>query len=427
MKAKLADTFSRFRPFPVLVVGDFMFDSYTTGRVKRISPEAPVPVMEVLKQEARPGGAGNVALNLNAIGGQVFAVGRIGADRNGDELRACLIAQGIDVTGLCVDPTYHTPLKNRLIAESQQLLRVDHETIVSPSPAFENQILEILDALIPKVQVVALSDYGKGFLTPKLISASIAKAKEAQVPIIIDPKGIDFTKYRGATILKPNLGEAYAAAKMPHSAPLDAVAEQLLAITDVDLLLITRSEAGMSLFDRQCKRIDFPVQSKEVIDVTGAGDTVLALVCLAMALGIDLEMGAQLANIAAGIAIERLGCVQVSLSDIAQRLLDYDRDTKIFDEEHLYALKKVLAHKRYALLTLEPEHTALEVIRALREIEAESLLVYLNDVRPSEEFVHFLSAMREIDYVLLHNLRSFYDSLTPDAHYTLREGVLVKI
>ncbi|MDE3045168.1 MAG: HldE protein [Verrucomicrobiota bacterium] len=306
------------RPFRALVLGDFLLDSYTSGRVKRISPEAPVPVLEVLKQESRPGGAGNVVLNLTTLGAHVFAVGRIGADHEGEELKQRL--QVADGSGLIIEPLYRTPVKNRLIADSQQLLRVDFETI-SPLPhSLEGGIVALLEKAIPTMEVVAVSDYGKGFLTPSILSQAIAIARQAKVPIIIDPKGIDFAKYRGATILKPNLSEAYVAAKLPHTATLDEVAAVLLDITQAELLLITRSEAGMTLFERDGGRHDFPVYSREVKDVTGAGDTVLAMISLGLAHRFDMAIAVQLANIAAGVSVERLGCVQVTLPEIAQRL-----------------------------------------------------------------------------------------------------------
>ncbi|HEX2582878.1 MAG TPA: bifunctional ADP-heptose synthase, partial [Chlamydiales bacterium] len=263
----VAQFFSSIQPFKALVVGDFMLDTYTTGRVKRISPEAPVPVMEVLNQESRPGGAGNVVLNLIALGAEVFAVGRLGADSAGEELKKRL--RCANTAGLVLEPNYKTPVKNRFISDSQQLLRVDFETLSPLLPDCEEEVVAFVEKKLPFVHVMAISDYGKGFLTPRLLRRLIDLAKDQKIPILIDPKGIDFSKYRGATLLKPNLAEAYAAAKLPASASLDEVAQTLLVMTNVDLLLITRSEAGISLFERDGSRSDFPVHSKEVKDVTG--------------------------------------------------------------------------------------------------------------------------------------------------------------
>jgi D-glycero-beta-D-manno-heptose-7-phosphate kinase len=200
-----------FQPFKVLILGDFLLDSYTTGIVRRISPEAPVPVMEVLRYEERPGGAGNVALSLLALGGVVYCAGRIGKDEGGRKLKGLLSLMNLD--SLMVEEGYSTPVKNRLIADSQQLLRVDTETISPLDPSLEIKLLHRLKEIIPHMDVVALSDYGKGFLSNRLIYETIHIAKSSNIPVIVDPKGTDFTKYKGASLLKPNLSEAYAAVK----------------------------------------------------------------------------------------------------------------------------------------------------------------------------------------------------------------------
>lgn len=427
---KLAGTFGQFRPFRALVLGDFMLDTYTTGRVKRISPEAPVPVMEVIRQESRPGGAGNVVLNLATLGAQVFALGRIGSDAEGQTLKDRLSCA--DTRALLVEPNYKTPVKNRLMADSQQLLRVDLETITPLDPALEEEAIGQIEKLIPQVQVVAISDYGKGFLTKRLIAAAIEAGKRHGIPVIVDPKGSDFSKYRGATVLKPNLSEAYAAAKMAPNAPLDQVAAQLLETAAVDYLLITRSEAGISLFDASGARSDFPVRSKEVKDVTGAGDTVLAMICLGMANRLDLAISAQIANIAAGISIERLGCIQVDLSEVARRLLEVDSDSKIFDESHTYALQQVLKGRRYILLVLDKgQEMTNSLFRALRVFSKrdQELLVYVRDSHPKDEFVHLLSSLQEVDYIILQteSLKNLCEAIHPHEVYLLKGDQAVQI
>jgi D-glycero-beta-D-manno-heptose-7-phosphate kinase len=425
---KLARTFSHFRPFKALVMGDFMLDTYTTGRVKRISPEAPVPVMEVLKQESRPGGAGNVVLNLTTLGATVYAVGRIGSDFEGEELKKHLCSA--DTRSLLVEPRYKTPVKNRLIADSQQLLRIDFETITVLDPKLEETIILRLKELIPQVDVVAISDYGKGFLTPSLIQASLLIAKEAKIPTIVDPKGIDFTKYRGATVLKPNLSEAYAAAKCPSYSSLDEVARELRSLADI--LLITRSEAGISIFNAD-GRIDFPVSSKEVKDVTGAGDTVLAMICLGLANGLDIQVAAQLANIAAGLSIERLGCVQITLSELAERLLQVDSDTKIFDESHTYALHQVLRGKRYSLLVLEKgqamSNSLFRTIRQLSSLDGQELIIYVRDTAPDDELIHLLSSLHEVDYIILQteSLKNLCSEIHPYEVYLLEQDKPIRV
>src|SRR3989344_3295008 len=239
----LSKAFSYFKPFKALVLGDFLFDTYTTGKVKSISPEAPVPVMEVMSQTSRPGGAGNVVLNLQSLGAEVTAVGRLGEDPEGVRLRHSL---GLaDTNVLLVEPNYKTPVKNRLISDSQQLLRIDFETISPTLEGMEVRVIQELAHLIPTMQVIAISDYGKGFLTERILRYTLDTARKAKVPTVVDPKGIEFNKYRGAYILKPNLGEAYAAARCLPSVSLDEVASHLLQYTDC--LLITLSELAERL------------------------------------------------------------------------------------------------------------------------------------------------------------------------------------
>ena len=396
---KLSGMLSRFSPVRVLVIGDFMLDTYTTGKVKRISPEAPVSVLHVQKEESLPGGAGNVVLNLTALGAKVTAVGRVGYDIAGEELRDSLEREGASVEHLLQQKGYKTPVKNRLIAEAQQILRVDFEQ-VSPLPEnIEEEILAELPLLIDKAQVIAISDYGKGFLSRRLLQNSIQIASSKGIPVIVDPKGEDFSKYAGAFMIKPNLIEAYAAAKLPLEAPLDEVASRILQTCAIEMLIVTRSESGISLFNRAGQRFDFPVRSKEVKDVTGAGDTVLSMISVALANQLDIKYGLQLANIAAGMAIERLGCARISLSEMAERLLEFDVENKIFDEEHLFALQQALKGKRYTVFGLDSKagmSTAL--FRSLRKLSSKDvekkLIVYVRDNDPDEEFVSLLSSLQ---------------------------------
>ena len=313
----LSNIFQKLKPFRAMVLGDFLLDTYTTGIVRRISPEAPVPILEVKQEDARPGGAGNVALCLKALGAHVSCVGRVGPDLHGDKLKDLL---SMDHSLVLTEKGYITPVKNRLIANSQQLMRIDREKVTPLDPHLEAYIVQELEAKIAQMDVVAISDYGKGFLTKTLLESVISIAKEKKVPVIVDPKGIDFSKYRGATLIKPNLSEAYLAAKMDESTALTEVAKALFEDADPQHLLITRSEAGLSLFSKEGIQQNFPVISREVKDVTGAGDTVLSTICLGMANGLDLSSTLRLANIAAGIVIEKLGCCQVTIKEIQPHL-----------------------------------------------------------------------------------------------------------
>lgn len=306
------------RSVSVLVVGDFLLDTYTTGTVRRISPEAPVPILEVTALDSRPGGAGNVVLNLASLGARVFAAGRIGVDADGERLLAALSGANTDLSALLPSKHPKTPVKNRLVANGQQLLRVDSEVITPITPAFEESLFSHLSPLLSKIDIIALSDYGKGIATPTLLARLIETARTRNIPIIIDPKGRDFAKYRNATIIKPNLKEAYDAANLTYDQPLELVAERLLPL-GFDHLLITRSEEGITLFTKNVRK-DFPVRLREVKDVTGAGDTVLAVLSVALGNGLSIEDAIPFANCAAGLVIERLGCAQVTLEELLQNI-----------------------------------------------------------------------------------------------------------
>ena len=431
---KLCGMLSRFRSVRVLVIGDFMLDTYTTGKVKRISPEAPVSVLHVQKEESRPGGAGNVVLNLVSLGAEVIAVGRIGYDFGGEMLRDALESEGVDIENLILQKGYKTPVKNRLIADSQQVLRVDFETVSFLPEPLEEEVINRLPPLMDEVQIIAISDYGKGFLSRSLIRKIIEMASEKEIPVIVDPKGDDFAKYSGATAIKPNLTEAYAAAKLPLEAPIDQVASVILQNCGVEMLIVTRSEAGISLFNKNGQQIDFPVRSKEVKDVTGAGDTVLSMISIALANKLDIKYGAQLANIAAGMAIERLGCARINLSEMAERLLEFDVENKIFDEEHLFALQHALKGKQYTVLGLNSRlgmSTAL--FRSLRKVSSRDtgrkLIVYVRDNDPEEEFVSLLSSLAEVDFIVLkcESLKNLCDIIHPHQVFVMEDDQLLAL
>ncbi len=430
---KLIGLLSSLCPVRVLVIGDFMLDTYTTGKVRRISPEAPVSVLHARNEESRPGGTGNVALNIVSLGGKVVAVGRVGADLAGKHLRDALEKEGIDVRGLFIQEDYRTPVKNRLIADSQQILRVDFETNTSIPEDLETSVIEELPNLMEGVQIVAVSDYAKGFLSRRLLNETISLAKRRSIRVIVDPKGDDFSKYIKADIIKPNLSEAYAAAKLPSEASLDLVASSIFEKIEIDQLLITRSEAGISLFDRGGSQHDFPVQSKEVKDVTGAGDTVLAMISVGLASGIDLKNAIQLSNVAAGIAIERVGCARIDIGDLASRLFALDAENKVFDEEHLFALQQALQGKRYCVLGIESRQGMSNALfRAIRELDlsdaARQLIIYVREENPDEEFISLISSLTEVDFIVLkcESLRNLLETLHPHAIFSMKNENLIK-
>ncbi|NGX28702.1 MAG: Bifunctional protein HldE, partial [Candidatus Anoxychlamydiales bacterium] len=426
---KLTNTFSKLQNIKTLVIGDFMLDRYTYGNVNRISPEAPVSILKVRNEEMKLGGAGNVVLNLLSLGASVIAIGRIGDDNAGDTVIKLLNDHGCISNNLFIQKNYQTPVKNRLIAESQQVLRVDFEKEEPLSTILENKIIKKLPKLIKSVKVIAISDYAKGFLSDKLIRFVIDIARENKVCVIVDPKGLDFNKYKSANIIKPNLKEAYSAVNLSLDADLNIVAQKILDQTKIDNLLITRSSDGISLFSKDLKRQDFPVRSKEVKDVTGAGDTVLAMLCIALGNGLDLPVASQLANIAASIAIEHIGCAQITLADFAKRLLEYDTENKIFDFSHLFALKKALENKRFNLLGINSTSGMTSaILRAIKKLSKtkNDTIIYVLDENPDDEFADLLSSVNEVSFIILHNksLKNLFTEILPEKVFILKKDVL---
>ncbi len=430
----LLGSLSHFNPVKVLLIGDFMLDTYTTGKIRRISPEAPVSVLHVQKEESRPGGAGNVVLNLISLGATVSVLGRIGYDSAGEQLKESLMAEGAETEGLFLQKGFKTPVKNRLIADSQQLLRVDFEAFTPLPSTLEEVIIEKIPYLLEGVDIVAISDYGKGFLSKSLLKYIINCSREKNIPVVVDPKGEDFSRYDGATVLKPNLGEAYSAAKLAVEAPIELVAQKILQDVDVDQLLITRSEAGISVFNQEGEHFNFPVRLKEVKDVTGAGDTVLSMISVALANGLDIGCAAQLANVAAGIAIEKIGCARINLGQLAERLLEFNVDNKVFDEKHLFALQQALKEKRYIVLGINSiDGMTTPIFRTLKKLSSkdkdQKLVVYIKDTEPDEEFVALLSSLTEVDFIVLkcESLRNLCEMIHPAEVYHMENSMLISL
>jgi rfaE bifunctional protein kinase chain/domain len=290
----------------VLVVGDVMLDRYWFGDVERISPEAPVPVVKVARNEERPGGAANVARNAAALGAKVSLLSVIGADEAGANLERLVGAEGVQAT-LHRDPSLSTTVKLRVVSRQQQLLRIDFET--TPSREVLADKLADYEALLAATDVVVLSDYGKGGLTH--IARMIDLARSAGKPILVDPKGDDYARYRGATALTPNRGELReVVGRWRDEADLAARADALRRDLDLSALLVTRSEEGMTLFE-EGRVTHEPTQAREVYDVSGAGDTVIATLAVMLAAGLNMREAMSVANHAAGIVVAKLGTAVV--------------------------------------------------------------------------------------------------------------------
>ncbi len=298
----------------VLVVGDVMLDRYWFGDVTRISPEAPVPVLKVSKVEERPGGAANVARNIASLGAHCTLLSVVGADEAGDCLQRLLTEQGSVDAMLHRDDSISTIVKLRAIAQHQQLLRIDFET--PPSHEVLKSKLADFHAKLPQADVVVLSDYGKGGLAH--IAEMIKAARAAGKPVLVDPKGDDYARYQGATLLTPNRSEFRdVAGNWKSEDELDSKAQKLRCDLKLDALLVTRSEEGMSLF-REQDVLHEPTQAREVFDVSGAGDTVIATLAVMLASGADMVDAVRIANRAAGIVVGKLGTAVVSRDEILQ-------------------------------------------------------------------------------------------------------------
>ena len=302
----------------VLVVGDVMLDRYWHGSTTRISPEAPVPVVKVESDEYRAGGAGNVALNAASLGSRAEIVGLVGPDDAARRLRERLEGGGV-VCRLLEAPQHPTITKLRIISRHQQLIRLDFEDsfAVLDSAGIEQAVA---DALAGSGAIV-LSDYGKGTLAE--VGKLIAIAREQKVPVVVDPKGTDFLRYRGATVITPNLAEFEAVVgHCGDDATLVSRGEALRDALELDALLVTRSERGMTLLERGRPPLDLPTRARDVFDVTGAGDTVVAVLGTGLACGLSLADATALANLAAGIVVGKLGTATVSVAELEVALRD---------------------------------------------------------------------------------------------------------
>lgn len=339
--------FNRVGSIRCLVIGDLMLDEYLWGKAERISPEAPVQVVDVIREELRLGGAGNVVNNLVALGAQVAVCSVIGEDDNGRALLDDFNQRGVAVDAIFRDPARRTSRKTRVVASHQQIVRIDRESRDPLSAGMEERVCSWIASHGASFNVILLSDYLKGVLTPRVIETVIAAARPASIPVLVDPKGTDFARYHGATVLTPNRKEAEASAgvSIRDNESLGQAAALIMERVGLENLLITRSEEGMSLFSRNSEVVHIPTVAREVFDVSGAGDTVIASLAIGVAAGLGMAEAAGLANIAAGIAVGKLGTSTVSPAEIidAVALTHSDSDSKI---KHLDVLTAIISAEK---------------------------------------------------------------------------------
>lgn len=414
--------FSRIGGIRCLVIGDLMLDEYLWGRAERISPEAPVQVVDVVREELRLGGAGNVVNNLAVLGAQVTVCSVIGEDENGWALLKDFNRHGISTEAIFRDENRRTSRKTRVVASHQQIVRIDRETREPVSPEMELRLCDWISANGASYDVILLSDYLKGVLTGGVIQAVIAVAETGRIPVLVDPKGTDFARYRGVTLMTPNRKEAEAAAgiQIRDLESLSAAAGLIMEKAGLEHLLVTRSEEGMSLFSRNGGAVHIPTVAREVFDVSGAGDTVMASLAVGIAAGMGMAEAARMANVAAGIAVGKLGTSTVSPDEIitAVALTHSDSDAKIKNRDVLAVMMAAEREKgRRIVFTngcfdlLHAGHVKyLQKARSLGDL----LILGLNsdasvrrlkgEKRPligEEERAHILAALDCIDYVVV--------------------------
>ncbi|MBI2660076.1 D-glycero-beta-D-manno-heptose-7-phosphate kinase [Candidatus Woesearchaeota archaeon] len=317
MKQRLLKILENFKGKKILAVGDIMLDKYIWGDVSRISPEAPVQVVHVQKETYAPGGASNVTSNISALNGAAFMAGIAGNDEAKSILFEQLRAMGINTDGIFTDNDKPTTQKVRIVGRSQQLLRVDYEKREHVHKDIEASLIKFVKKNVPDIDVVVISDYAKGVVTPMLCDALVQISKEHNKPVIVDPKPKHINLYSNVTLITPNNAEASEMAGIEDGsdeATLE-IGNKLLKYLNANVL-ITRGEKGMSLFEKNGKVTHIPAKAREVYSLIGAGDTVVATLALALASDANLEEAAVLANIAAGIKVGKIGTASVSIEEI---------------------------------------------------------------------------------------------------------------
>jgi rfaE bifunctional protein kinase chain/domain len=306
----------------VVVIGDVMLDEYLHGDVHRVSPESPVPVVDLRRQEYRAGGAANAAVNLAALSARSALLGLVGDDEQANQLRTVLERSGVNIAALVTDRSRPTTQKTRVMARGHQIVRIDRESRSEVDPACEQRVIGEAKALLEGADACVLSDYDKGIFTQAVLKQIIDHARARQIPIIVDPKKRDFALYRGATLLTPNVHELEAATGATASTDdeVESAAKQLLPRVTPAALLVTRGAAGMTLVQPDEQVIHVATAAKIVFDVTGAGDTVVSVMALGLATGIPLRPLLDLANHAAGAVISKMGTAVLTVDELRAAL-----------------------------------------------------------------------------------------------------------
>ena len=424
MKAKFKQFFASSERPKVLVVGDLILDEYIWGGVTRISPEAPVPILETRSENLSLGGAANVANNLVALGCEVILVGALGQDEKGDRLLQIIEGRGILIEGIFRFTYRPTTSKIRIIAHNQQILRIDKEDNRPITESTEKKIITFIKNVLPEIDGVICSDYQKGILTEKIIKSLVRGCQKSKIPVIVDPKSADFSLYKGATVLTPNQQEVDRSVpiKINNDEDLERAAEYLLSLTRAEGLLITRGKDGMTLYRNKKKAVRIATEAKEVFDVTGAGDTVVSVFSMAVFVGFNYEEAAWLSNMAASIVVGKVGTAVVTLNEINEFLREEMLRTS-HTVLQLDEVKKIVSLAKSTDKTVVFTNGCFDIIhgghieflqkaRALGDV----LVLGLNsdasvkkikgDSRPiknQQERANILSALKDVDYITIFN------------------------
>lgn len=322
-ESKLNDIFQRFKNKRIAVLGDLMLDKYVWGSVGRISPEAPVPVVEVENETERLGGAANVAHNIQSLGGSPLLIGIVGDDLNGKRIGEILEEEHCTTVGLVVDESRPTTVKTRVIAHNQHVVRIDRENKKEISQAVLKKILSILQEYSGSLDGIVIEDYNKGVITKQLIREVVESAKKNRILVTVDPKFNNFFEYKNVSVFKPNKKELEEAIgkKLTTQEELIAAGRETLQRLNADSVLLTRGENGMTLIEANLNVTHIPTQARKVADVSGAGDTVIATLTMALASSVSIREAAELANHAAGVVCGEVGIVPIEPSALASAIL----------------------------------------------------------------------------------------------------------
>ncbi|MFA6189241.1 MAG: D-glycero-beta-D-manno-heptose-7-phosphate kinase [Sulfuricurvum sp.] len=421
----------------ILVIGDLMIDHYLWGGCERISPEAPVQVVDIARETTVLGGAGNVINNLVTLGARVSVAGVIGDDENGIELKNMLSALGASCEGLIVQIGRKTSKKSRIIASNQQILRYDKESKDSVESQSAQKVIAYVESVVGECDMVILSDYGKGVITDTVAKGVIASARAKGKKVLVDPKGKDYSKYSGAYLLTPNKKEASEATGIliKDDASLREALLSLKAACDLQCSMITLSEDGIAIYDETMRR--YPTVAKEVFDVTGAGDTVIASLSFALSCGLSIDEAAPFANHAAAVVVGKIGSATVTLDEIEtyeSSLHQSTSDAHIKLQSEIVAITQRLKREGKRVVFTNGCFDILHVghVKYLQEAKSygDVLIVGLNSdgsvrelkgptrpVNPENDRAYILAALESVDYVVMFSDETPYDlikSISPD-------------